>query len=253
MSQSTKGGFLRDDTTGALIVTGAGGGGSGIAPTLVDAKGDILVGTANDTVARKAVGTNGKGLVADSSQSDGLTYRHQFRPPLKTGRYYNAGPQGGAHNQSNSGQFDLFAMPLAVPQEWSFDRIGIEVQTAGAAGAAARLCVYADDGSSYPGALLYNCGTVAGDAGTGWKEITGLSMSGKGPLIWLGVEFLGPSGRPTLRAFSNVNDDRVAGAADALTIACSYKVTLGSDVLPDPFTAAAGVSNLAFKAAVRAA
>ena len=42
--------------------------------SLVDAKGDLLVGTANDTVARKAVGSNGKVLVADSGQSDGLKW-----------------------------------------------------------------------------------------------------------------------------------------------------------------------------------
>lgn len=40
----------------------------------VDAKGDLLVGTADNTVARKAVGSNGKVLVADSGQSDGLKW-----------------------------------------------------------------------------------------------------------------------------------------------------------------------------------
>lgn len=42
--------------------------------SLVDAKGDLLVGTAPDTVARKAVGSNGKVLVADSTQGDGLSW-----------------------------------------------------------------------------------------------------------------------------------------------------------------------------------
>jgi hypothetical protein len=40
--------------------------------TTVNAKGDLLVGTANDTVARLGVGTNGDMLVADSSTSTGL-------------------------------------------------------------------------------------------------------------------------------------------------------------------------------------
>ncbi len=43
-------------------------------PTLVDAKGDLLVGTAPDTVARKGVGMNGQLLLADSAASDGLIY-----------------------------------------------------------------------------------------------------------------------------------------------------------------------------------
>jgi len=42
--------------------------------TVVDAKGDLLVGTANDTVGRLAVGTNGQYLVADSAETTGLKF-----------------------------------------------------------------------------------------------------------------------------------------------------------------------------------
>jgi len=42
--------------------------------TLVDAKGDLLVGTASDTIGRLAVGTNGYVLTADSTQSSGLKW-----------------------------------------------------------------------------------------------------------------------------------------------------------------------------------
>jgi hypothetical protein len=55
----------------------AGGGGSGgnvATDTIFDAKGDLAVGTGADAAARLAVGTNGKSIVADSSQSTGLTY-----------------------------------------------------------------------------------------------------------------------------------------------------------------------------------
>jgi hypothetical protein len=45
-----------------------------VSPTLVDAKGDLIVGTANDTVARKAVGADGTMLVALASQGDGLKW-----------------------------------------------------------------------------------------------------------------------------------------------------------------------------------
>lgn len=41
---------------------------------LVDAKGDLIVGTADNTVSRLAVGTNGYGLVADSAQASGLKW-----------------------------------------------------------------------------------------------------------------------------------------------------------------------------------
>lgn len=49
-------------------------GGSGIADTIVDAKGDIIAATAADTVARLAVGADGRSLVADSTASTGLKW-----------------------------------------------------------------------------------------------------------------------------------------------------------------------------------
>lgn len=48
---------------------------SGIPATTIDAKGDLLVGTAADTVARKAAGTNDHVLTAASGETDGLAWR----------------------------------------------------------------------------------------------------------------------------------------------------------------------------------
>jgi hypothetical protein len=42
--------------------------------SIVDAKGDLIAATANDTPARLAVGTNGQVLVADSTASTGLKW-----------------------------------------------------------------------------------------------------------------------------------------------------------------------------------
>jgi hypothetical protein len=55
-------------TVNAFSVTGA------IANTIVDAKGDLLVGTAADTPGRLAVGTNGQALLADSTTGTGLRW-----------------------------------------------------------------------------------------------------------------------------------------------------------------------------------
>ena len=46
--------------------------------TIVDAKGDLIAASANDTPARLAVGNNGETLVADSSTSTGLRYTANF-------------------------------------------------------------------------------------------------------------------------------------------------------------------------------
>jgi hypothetical protein len=45
---------------------------------IVDAKGDLIAATANDTPARLAVGNNGETLVADSSTSTGLRYTGNY-------------------------------------------------------------------------------------------------------------------------------------------------------------------------------
>jgi hypothetical protein len=64
--------------------------------SLVDAKGDVLVGTANDTIARKAVGTNGQLLSADSTTSDGLAYATRAEIALgPTGTVANTYPRNG--------------------------------------------------------------------------------------------------------------------------------------------------------------
>lgn len=48
--------------------------------TIVDAKGDLIAATANDTPARLAVGNNGETLIADSSTSTGLRWQVSSQP-----------------------------------------------------------------------------------------------------------------------------------------------------------------------------
>lgn len=55
--------------------------------TLVDAKGDLLVASAADTITRLPVGTDGQGLVADSAQASGLKWSSVVGDP---------GPAGGS-------------------------------------------------------------------------------------------------------------------------------------------------------------
>ena len=72
-----KNGALAIRTLGNAIDTTMG---TMVAKTVVDAKGDLIAGTAADTVNRLAVGNNGETLVADSSTSTGLRWQAAVNP-----------------------------------------------------------------------------------------------------------------------------------------------------------------------------
>ena len=71
--------FLRGDQTWAAVSAA-----DAIPETLIDAKGDLIVGTANDTAARLGVGSNGQVLTADSAQASGVKWAAAAVPPHKT-------------------------------------------------------------------------------------------------------------------------------------------------------------------------
>lgn len=94
-------GFIYEKTDGILYFKNDGGtetdltaGAGGISATIVDAKGDLIAGTAADTVARVAVGANDTILMADSAQSTGVKWVASQTPTTQA--YSDAAAEGTA-------------------------------------------------------------------------------------------------------------------------------------------------------------
>jgi hypothetical protein len=73
--------------------------------SIVDAKGDLIAASANDTPARLAVGSNGEQLVADSTTATGLRYQEplNLNPVLNSG--FDIFQRGTASTAIGSGTF----------------------------------------------------------------------------------------------------------------------------------------------------
>lgn len=87
-------------TVNAFSVTGA------IANTIVDAKGDLLVGTAADTPGRLAVGTNDYVLTADSTTGTGLKWAAPAAASMRGCSLYRGSGQTISDNTATILTFD---------------------------------------------------------------------------------------------------------------------------------------------------
>lgn len=75
ISNTPRPGYAWDSTDNCWYPIGVGQHSHNeIAKTVVDAKGDLIVGTGADIVDRKAVGTDGSVLIADSTQTTGVNW-----------------------------------------------------------------------------------------------------------------------------------------------------------------------------------
>jgi len=123
ISNTPRPGYVWDSTDNVWYPIGVGGHShSEIAKTIADAKGDLIVGTAADTVDRLAVGNNGETLVADSSTSTGLRYS----------------PAPAVGNPVLNSAFQIWQRGTSIAQtgaimygadRWCSDRAGLDVGT----------------------------------------------------------------------------------------------------------------------------
>ena len=145
--------FLRGDQTWA-----AAGGSETLPASIIDAKGDVIVGTAADTAARLAVGADGQVLTADSTQTAGVKWA---APSAAIAHFYEddiySGLQGLAHATLGGGGTGvlygadlLYLWRIMSPQDVTIDGLLMQVQVDGGSGALARCGIYAQDATTAP-------------------------------------------------------------------------------------------------------
>lgn len=161
---------------------------------MVNAKGDLLVGTAADTLARLGIGTNNQVLTADSSQAGGMRWATpssggvDLFPKRKNKWYTTTHPIGGSGADVGafgaSGQ-RVFLLPFAVTSTILVDGLGQEIFAAGAAGKLMYYGIYSGD----PNMATLNrvVATTAAADSTGAKKSMFADTTLAPGMYWLAV------------------------------------------------------------------
>lgn len=156
-----------------------------IPKSLVDAKGDILTATANDTPARLGVGTNGQVLTADSTQGTGIKWAAPSGGgatfvPSASGIYtpppgWGCGPETTLGlSGADPGPYYHYYGPTWLAEASFRITAARVVVTSALASNTLRLGLVEMSSGDQPTALAGDWGTVSA-ATTGDKDITGLT------------------------------------------------------------------------------
>ncbi|MBN1856937.1 MAG: hypothetical protein JW846_08290 [Dehalococcoidia bacterium] len=160
------------------------------------------------------------------------------------GHYY--GMTGS--NAYNCGANYLIGQYLYLPVGGTYDRLGISVQTAGNAGAKARLGIYDCGDALYPGGLILDAGEVEVTT-TGVKEIS-INQHLPG-----GIYFLALTTNDTAVKFWMLSIPMAVsplGLGTTINYSrCGWKVSRTYGVLPSVFSAGAAAMNEQWSLALR--
>lgn len=116
------------------------------------------------------------------------------------GNYYTT-PAGSSQLRSYSAN-ELRVVPYLVRSQTTFDRIAVELTTAGTTSTVFRLGIWNHNpATGQPGTLLLDAGTVAGTGATGAREAT-ISQVLQPGWVWLGAAGQVLTGSPVLRGVS---------------------------------------------------
>lgn len=142
----------------------------------------------------------------------------------------------------------LWALPIVISRITKFDVVRFLVSTLASAGGVARAGIYRDNGAVYPGALIFDTGSIAVDAGStsASRDTTitsGLQIFQPG-LYWLAWEC--GTAAPQIRTLSTANGLlSIIGSSNVFATGSiagfGYSVAHTFGALPDPYTTSATI------------
>jgi len=141
----------------------------------------------------------------------------------------------------------LWAIPMVVSRITKFDVIRFRVSTLAGAGGVARAGIYYDNGNCYPGARMFDTGSIAVDAGSTSNPrdttITSTLQTFQPGLYWLAWEcgVAAPQIAIITLTTGLVGVMGHASLGNGITTAWGLSVTHAFGALPDPFTAGASI------------
>jgi hypothetical protein len=157
--------------------TGHAHSGTYVPLATIDAAGDLLVGTANDTIGRLAMGSALQSLRVNSGAT-GLEFAAAGGGAIAEGRANDGtsrlsmpGADGTSGSTITVLANTIYYTPWYVVTDITIDQIVIGVSTAGVASTNARLGIYNADTSWQPTTLVLDAGVVS-VASTGAKAIS---------------------------------------------------------------------------------
>lgn len=171
--------------------------------SLVDAKGDLIVATGNDTPARLPVGSDGQFLTADSAESTGMKWvtpsggggggvEFPYPPITEASSNWWAGPpKSSSSSGANDGEIRFRPVFFGRPFKLTTFQVGIGT---GGAGALIHVGLYGTgaDGTTPSGGALLHTLISGGDASSsGTISNAGLDVNIDPGFYWLGILVVG--------------------------------------------------------------